>query len=157
MLTYTRIKWIAGVALAGILLVLAMIGGKWGTTYDANASINAIPVIYQIFPSRIMAGSGTTTLVISGANFGDKNTTRVRVVGTGVDLLREPIQVLTGGVSATISDTLLVSPTVFEITVVKSSVESIPTMPITPWDEESNAVALIVFEANRSYLPLIKR
>ena len=51
MLATSKIKWFGSIILAGILLVLALMGGNWGTNYSASASVNAAPVINSIQPS----------------------------------------------------------------------------------------------------------
>jgi TRAP-type C4-dicarboxylate transport system permease small subunit len=45
MLTTSKVKWFGSILLASILLILALIGGKWGTDYSASASVNATPII----------------------------------------------------------------------------------------------------------------
>ena len=43
MLATSKIKWFGSIILAGTLLVLALMGGKWGTIYSASASVNVAP------------------------------------------------------------------------------------------------------------------
>lgn len=143
--------------LAGVLLTLALMGGKWGTRYSANASVVVAPHIESIVPSLVPAGSPDTTLIIIGSNFGDKSDTRVRLTGVGVDKILEPIDIVPDGMSVLITDTLLVDPTFYIITVVKSNKPSIPTIPITPWDEESNPAAFFVYGASYIHLPIITK
>jgi hypothetical protein len=155
MFTTPKIKWFGSIVLAGTLLVVALMGGKWGTTYSASASVNVAPVIVSIDPSAVPAGSPDTTMIIIGSNFGDMTDTRVRLTGIGVDLLIEPLEVLPDGLSVIIPDTLLTAPTLYIITVVKSTPHSIPTIPITPWDEESNPVPFFVYGVSNLHLPII--
>jgi hypothetical protein len=157
MLMKSKFKWIGTIVLAGFLLVSALLGGKWGTSYAADAAVSAPPVIYGIIPAAVPAGSSDKLIIISGANFGDVTDTAVRIKGTVVDQILVPEAVIPDGISVYIPADLLVNPTVYLITVVKSTQQSIPTIPITPWDEQSNPWPFKVFEPINTYLPVIER
>ena len=156
MLATYKIKWYGSLILAGVLLTLALTGGKWGTTYSARASVAVAPHIDSIIPSLVPAGSPDIVLIITGSNFGDSTDTRVRLVENEVDILLEPLQVLPDGISVIIADTLLVDPTLYSITVVKSTKHTIPTIPILPpWDEESNPASFFVYGPSFIHLPIV--
>jgi hypothetical protein len=160
MFTTSKIKWFGTVIVAGILLLLAMLGGKWGTSYAADASINAAPYIDNIVPSAVPAGSPYIIMIISGGNFGTLADTRVRLKADedGYDDLLLPLQVLPDGISVIISTDLLVVPKLYTVTVVKSTSGTVPTIPtIPPWDEVSNPVPFTVFEPTGIYLPIISK
>lgn len=152
-----KIKWIGSLILAAALLWLAMVGGKWGISYAAEAGINVAPHIDAIYPSAVAAGSPDTIMIISGTNFGNMSDTRVRLYGIGVDLFLTPKQVFSTGISVNITDTLLTDPILYIVTVVKSNIQTVPTLPITPHDEVSNQVNFTVFEPKFIYLPYISR
>jgi hypothetical protein len=155
MFTTSKIKWIGTIFLAGIILVLALMGGKWGTSYAAEAGVNAAPIIYDIDPNAVPPGIEDRVIIINGANFGDINNTGVRLVGTGIDIILEPDFVIPDGISVTIPAYLLAVPKLYILTVVKSNFPSIPTVPITPWDEESNQVSFKVYNPHFTYLSVI--
>ena len=152
----SKIKWLGSIALAGVLLTLAFFGGTWGTNYSARASVNIAPIIESLTPASVLAGSPDTVVIISGSNFGDIGNTRVRLQGNGVDIMVEPLEVLPDGISVIISDTLLVDPTLYIVTVVTSNADTVPIIPIQPpWDEESNQVPFFVYGASYILLPII--
>lgn len=155
MLATSKIKWFGSIILAGILLALALMGGNWGTNYTASASVNAAPFIESIYPSVVPAGSPDTTMIISGANFGNTTDTRVRLTGVGVDLLLTPLQVIPDGISVSIMANLLVVPNLYIVTVVKTTSGTVPTIPFPPGMEVSNPVPFTVYEPLFTYLPLI--
>lgn len=157
MITTNKIKWFGSIILAGIILTLAMTGGKWGTSYSASASVDAIPVIDFIDPSSVLAGSPYIIMIINGENFGDMDDTRVRLTAVGFDEILPPLTVLPDGISVVIPAELLIEPKLYTVTVVKSTVNTVPTIPITPWDEESNPVPFTVYEGQHIYLPLINK
>ena len=47
----SKIKWLASIVLAAVLLTLALMGGKWGTSYTANAGVYVAPIIDVIRPN----------------------------------------------------------------------------------------------------------
>jgi hypothetical protein len=157
MLMKSKFKWIGTIVLAGFLLVSALLGGKWGTSYAADAAVSAPPVIYKIIPDAIPAGSPDKPIVISGANFGDVTDTAVRIKGTVVDQILIPVQVIPDGLSLWIPAALLVNVDTYLVTVVKSTQQSIPTIPITPWDEQSNALPLTVYAPKYQFLPMVSK
>ena len=159
MLATSKIKWLGSIILAGILLVLAMMGGKWGATYAADDSVNALPFIKSIIPSVIKAGSADTVVIVVGSDFGNMGDTRVRLVGNGVDqIVEETLQVIQNGISIRIPAILLAGPNLYTLTVIKSTQHSIPTIPLwPPFDEVSNGITLTVYVPLLTYLPCIKR
>jgi hypothetical protein len=157
MLATPKIKWFGSIILAGILLVLAIFGGKWGTTYAAGASVNVAPLITAINPSSVPVGSPNTWLIIWGSNFGNMDDTRVRLTtGVGFDQLFTPREIRQDRIIVILPASLLVDPIVYTLTVVKSTPGTIPTIPVTPYDEESNPVPFTVFETLYVYLPIIQ-
>jgi len=156
MLATTKIKWFGTIILAGILLVLAMMGGNWGTDYTANASVNVAPIITAISPSSVPAGSPNTWLTIWGSNFGNLDDTRVRLTtGVGFDQLIDLRDIRQDRIIVIIPAYLLVDPTLYTLTVVKSTPGTVPVLPITPYDEESNPVPFTVYETLVLYFPLM--
>jgi hypothetical protein len=157
MFATSKLKWFASLLLGGVLLALALTGGKWGTTYSASASIADAPHIDSIDPSLVPSGSPDIVMIIFGSNFGDTTDTRVRLLGNGMDLILAPLVVIQNGISVVISDTLLVNPTFYSITVLKSTKHTIPTIPPSPWDQESNPAAFFVYGASYIHLPIISK
>ena len=156
MFTKSKLKWFGSIILAGTLLVLALMGGKWGTTYAADSSINAAPYIDYIVPSEVQAGSPYFMMIIFGENFGTLENTRVRLTAIGYDEMLPPTQVLPDGISVVIAADLLVVPKLYTVMVVKSTYGTIPTIPtIPPWDETSNPVPFTVYEPQYIHLPII--
>jgi len=159
MLTTSKIKWLGSIILAGTLLVLAMMGGNWGTSYAADNSVNVAPTITSIIPSLIRVGSASKVVIVVGTDFGDIKDTRVRLVGNGVDqIIEETLQVIETGISIRIPATLLAVPTLYSLTAIKSNKQTIPTIPLWPaHDEVSNSITLTVYTPVFTYLPCIKR
>ncbi len=69
MFSSSKIKWFASIILAGIFLALGMMGGNWGTSYAAGASVNVAPVIDKITPSSVKVGSSDVYMLIDGLYF----------------------------------------------------------------------------------------
>jgi hypothetical protein len=156
----SKFKWLVTFILAGSLLMLALGGGNWGTSYSASASVNVPPIIDSINPSAVAAGSPNTTMIISGSNFGNTIDTRVWITGTGLEDILTPAAVIQDGMSVVISDTLLVFPNLYIIRVIKSvsgGSPTIPTIPNPPDTEISNPVPFVVFEAKYFYLPILSK
>jgi hypothetical protein len=158
MFTISKIKWIGSLSLAGIVLLLALLGGNWGTDYTASASANLAPHIDYIDPQGVPAGSGDIVMIISGSNFGNMNDTAVRLTSGGYDVMHPPLFVSSTGISLNISHTLLAFPTTYDVTVYTSSKPTIPTLPIVPtYDTPSNTVHFLVYSPESSFLPIIAR
>ena len=159
MLSASKYKWIASVVLGGILIFLAMIGGEWKATYAADASVNQDPVINYISPVQVPAGSASKTMVIGGTNFGtSEDFIRVWIHDASHDYTAAPINVLIDGISVVITDTLMVSPTLYTIRVVISNGQSIPAVPPwIPFDQFSNPVDFLVYQPVYQYLPRIEK
>ena len=155
MLTASKIKWFGSLTLAGILLVLALLGGNWGTNYSASANVNATPVIDYIQPSAVPAGSPDRVMIIFGSNFGNLQDTTVRLVGGGIDKTIDPMVVTPNGISVQITADLLDVPTIYQVTVIWSDFNTVPTVPVTPHDFESNPVPFTVYEGKFIYLPIV--
>ncbi len=159
MLTAPKYKWIASLILGGILIFLAMIGGEWQATYAADAGINQVPSIDYISPVQVPAGSGNKTMVIGGADFGgSEDFIRVWIRDATHDEMLPPETVIDTGISVVISNALLVNPTMYSITVVKSNGQSIPPNPPNPvYDLVSNSKDFLVYETQYIYLPVIRK
>jgi hypothetical protein len=149
MLATPKIKWFVSIILAATLLVLALIGGKWGTTYTASANVYAAPFITSIVPSTVPAGSPAILLVINGSNFGNVTDTRVRLRGSGVDELFIPATITQGRITVAIRADLLDVPIAYILTVEKTIGGTIPGVEI------SNPVPFTVFEPLFYYLPIV--
>jgi hypothetical protein len=153
----SKIKWFGSIVLAGILLILALFGGEWGTNYTASASVYVAPVINYIDPSAVQVGSPDISMEIWGSNFGNLVDTRVRLVGGGIDQLFAPIIAGPTRIVITIPALLLDQPALYTLTVIKSKIGTIPTIPTIPNppnDEISNPALFRVFEPSM-YLPLM--
>ena len=157
MLATSKIKWFGSLILASTLLVLALLGGNWGTNYSASANVNATPIINYIQPSAVPAGSPATVMIIAGSNFGNSHDTTVRLLGGGIDQTIVPMVVTPNGISVQIPAGLLDVPTIYLVTVIWSDFNTVPTVPITPHDYESNPVPFTVYEGQFVYLPIITK
>jgi hypothetical protein len=158
----TRIKWLGSIVLAGILLVLAMAGGTWGTSFAANGVLNEPPVINYIVPAALAAGSPDSVMIIVGSEFGESELEiRVWLKGIGSEYLFAPLSVINTGISVNLPAVMLAVPNTFIVTVIKSHIGTIPTIPTSPdpplYDHLSNSVPFEVFEAGYSYLPIISK
>jgi hypothetical protein len=153
MLSTTKVKWLGSLIVSGFLLVLAVMGGRWGIDYTASAGIEAAPVIDSITPSAIPAGSPDTSMVIDGSEFGTLDDTRVWLTGTGVNQLLAPEEISPEQITVLIPASLLAEPNLFMVTVIKSNWGTVPTIPTIPGDEVSNPVPLLVYGS--TYLPYI--
>ncbi len=155
MLPTSKTKWLFSFILAGILLALALFGGKWGTTYAAADQVNLLPQINYIVPNQIKAGSTDTMIFVSGSGFGNNNDTGVRIQGNGVDKMFYGL-VQPNGIWVTISAQYLVNPIVYGVTVVYSVPQTMPTVPPDPlYDVESNSVPLRVYINQYFQLPVL--
>lgn len=159
MLTSQKSKWIVSLCLGGILLALALLGGKWKISYASDAGINADPHINSIYPTAVPAGSGDVMLIIYGTNFGTiEDFVRVWIHDQDHDYTAAPFNVEDTSLSVIITDTLLVDPNTYTITVVKSNGQSVPTIPPTPiYDQVSNSVDFLVYQPLHRYLPAISK
>jgi hypothetical protein len=157
MFTKTRIKWGVTIIMAGVILVLSLLGGKWGTTYAADSGVSVAPSIDYIIPTAVKAGSPSTILVIAGSNWGDFHNTAVRILGNGIDEIIIPFAITSTRIWITVPFTMLVSPTTYNISVVMSTGNTLPTIPFTPWDVESLPVTFTVYTPILTYLPLVCR
>jgi hypothetical protein len=160
MFASSKNKWLVSLVLAGILLALSLLGGKWGTTYAADNSVNANPVINFIVPDHVPAGViANVPMYINGANFGIVSDTAVRIQGNGIDKVfnQEISYIDAHDIYLTIGYAYFLNPTIYNITVVMSTAHTMPTIPITGWDLESNAVPLIVFTPLSQFIPLVNK
>ncbi len=160
MLATPRVKWLTSIVLAGVLLVLSMMGGQWGLNYSAKAGVNFNPIIYWINPIKVAAGSPRTLMIVNGANFGDLTDTALRIKGlnTVADDILTPLFVASNGMSVWVDASYLVNPnTSYLISVVMSTVHTTPTVPVSPWDVESNPKAFDVYQPLFSFLPIIRK
>ena len=159
MATVYKNKWILSIILGGTLLFLAIMGGSWQISYAADDSVNVAPVINFIYPHAVPAGSGDVTMLISGENFGEvEDFIRIWVYDQDNDYSIVPVNVIDNGIGLVITDTLVATPNIYTIRVVKSNGLSIPTIPPDPiYDLVSNPVDFIVYTAQFNFLPLITR
>ena len=160
MLKTSKTKWFACISLASIFLVLALIGGNWGTDYSARASVDLSPHISYIDPSGVLAGAPETVLIIAGSGFGTVNDTAVRISGPGYDQMISPMYIIPTGMSIKIPSYLLALPNTLSLTVYVSTAPkpTIPTIPTWPgYDNPSNTVEFIVYPVVSSFLPIITR
>jgi hypothetical protein len=158
MFSSSKLTWYGSLSLAGIFLVLGMMGGKWGTSYVASASVNAVPVIDYIVPPSVPAGSSNIIMIIGGSGFGDIFNTAVYLTAIGYEDVLTPYQVLTDGISVSIPADLLDVPKLYTVYVVWSNADTIPTIPLVPpWDEVSNPVPFTVYNPIYQYLPIITK
>jgi hypothetical protein len=157
MLTTTKIKWLGCIIIAGVLVMLALIGGNWGKDYTANAQVENDPIIYAVLPPRVPVRSPDRVIVVAGLYFGTITDTWVRLNGNGVDVVLRPISIESDGVSVIVTDTLMTEPVVYNLTVVRSIPGTIPKGPFDPlWDVQSNVLDFTVFQAEEYFLPIIK-
>jgi hypothetical protein len=154
-----KLKWFVSITLAGILLVLGLMGGNWGITYAANDKVNAAPIIDRIQPSAVRVGSPYIVMIIHGENFMNDGFTRVKLTATGFEeMLESPQQVLPDGIGQVILPDLLDEPKLYTLTVVHSTANTVPTIPIVPIkDEESNPVLFSVYVPQYAYLSIIHK
>ncbi len=157
MVATSRIKWFGSIVLTSFLLIQAVIGGNWGTDYSASAGVYAAPFIESIIPTAVLAGSPDTVVVIYGSDFGTLYDTRVRLTGTGVDVLLVPLEIYPEGLSIIITEPLLTEPQQYILTVAVSSRHRIPTIPFPPDVEVSNPVPFTVLYSMSEYLPIINK
>jgi hypothetical protein len=156
MLSTSKIKWFGSTILAGTLLVLALLGGKWGTSYAADSGINADPTISLIIPSAVTVGSPDKLIIISGANFGSNSDTRVWLAD-GVNVPLVPISIIPTGISVVIPQSYLVAPKTYTIKVIvhipPGTVPTIPTIPNPPDVLISNGVTFTIYQPIFIYIP----
>jgi hypothetical protein len=157
MFTTSRIKWIGTIILAGLLLIVALLGGKWGSSYSASAHVYTTPNIYSIIPVFVPEESPDTPMTISGNNFGSMDVTRVWISkgcfaptpGCFPEEL-DPSAVSPTQVSVTIPASYLVSPAIYWLQVVVYVGETVP------FGNYSNPALFIVGHPDH-YLPLIQK
>lgn len=146
MLTTNKIKWLGTLTIAGVLLILALIGGDWGTTYAADLSALQAPRIDSIEPPGVKVGSPYQIILIRGADFGDVVDTRVRLSGTNYDQMFPPVTIFPDYIYVMVPEYFFTQPEKFIVTVVRSTTHTVPTIPtIVPPDLVSNKVFFNVF------------
>jgi len=152
MLVTAKIKWFGSIILAGTLLVLALMGGNWGTNYIASASVDVAPIITSIFPASVPAGSPTRVLIIWGSNFVEQDKTiQVRLTtGFGFDQSFTPAEIRPGRIYVILPASLFVDPTLYTLTVVKSNPATLPIV------EESNPLPFTVYKTLYLYFPIMQ-
>lgn len=152
-------KWFATISLAIMILILAIIGGKWGSSYSVSASPNIAPVIDSISPALVEVRSPDTQITITGSNFGNQEDTGVFIYGGGYYRLLPPADTITPNyMTVVITDTLLVSPINFILQVVKTTDGTPPISPTLPHpnEEVSNPVRFSVWSPD-TYFPIIQK
>jgi len=156
MFSSSKIKWFASIILAGIFLALGMMGGNWGTSYAADASVNLAPVIDKITPSSAPVGSPYVVVIIDGSGFGTIFNTAVYITAIGFEDVLTPSFILPDGISVVIPAELLIEPKLYMIYVVRSNANTVPSIPLVPpWDEVSNPAPFTVYEPVYQYLPIV--
>jgi len=96
--------------------------------------VNADPIIHYIYPQAVPAGSADVLMVIDGENFGYvEDFIRVWVYDQVNEYKITPVNVIDAGIGIVITDTLVVSPNLYTIRVVKSNGQSIPPIPPIPY------------------------
>ena len=154
----TKYRWVVSLSLGGILLVIALIGGNWQTSYAADSGLNTAPIIDYIDPEQTKVGSGTTPMIIYGSNFGEiESNIRIWLSDQVNNYTIAPYHLGDSWISLYIPDPLLSSPVTYTLKVVKSNGLSIPTVPPTIYDTTSNAVNFLVYTAKFIYLPITKK
>jgi hypothetical protein len=154
------IKWIGTIFLGGILLVLALMGGNWGSSYAAVAGDCPVPYITYINPSSVKTGSLGKTIVISGGNFGTPSDTFVWFDSTILPDLLPPTSVLPDGtgISVFVPTFMLAVDNNYAVKIVKSCPHTIPTIPTLPdWDVVSTSKPFVIYTPFDFYLPIISR
>lgn len=159
MISRSSTKWTISLILSFCLLILALIGGNWGSTYAASTKDTLLPYINRIEPAAVQVGSPYIVMIITGGNFDINKNPRIRLTAPGLDqILEAPLMVLPDGISQIIRPQYLVSPITYELFVVQSSSGSIPTIPIEPgWDEISNPARFVVYEPEYIHIPIVKK
>ena len=162
MLTSTKIKWLGSITLAGILVILALMGGDWGKDFKANASEAPLPVITRLIPDRMPVRSPDKVIVVEGYIPGNEHDTAVRFSGSYFDDMLHPPEVYEFGTSVNVTDTLMTEATVYTVTVVISrwpppDGPTIPHLPITMYDDVSNVLTFTIFPVNEFFLPVISK
>jgi hypothetical protein len=157
MLATTKIKWLTSIILAGILLGLALMGGKWGTSYAATSD-GPSPIIYSVLPPKVPVRSLDKVIVVAGLYYGGNTNTGVRLQGNNFDKVLHTIAVQDNAISVLVTDTLMTEATVYTLTVVRSDADTVPVIPLVPpYDHESNPLDFTVFQAEEYFLPIIRR
>ncbi len=157
MSTASKLKWLVSMVLGALVLVLALVGGKWGTTYASDSGVLTAPVVDRIVPNKIPVGSQSKVVIIVGANF-NQCSIWPRITDPGLDVILDTLQILPDAISVPLDASYFSEPTVYSVTVVNSIYCTAPVAPYLPeWDEISNAVTLTIFEPVRSFLPIVRR
>ena len=155
----TTKKWVVSILLACLVLILALAGGRWGSSFTASANVNAAPLIDTIDPTSVLVDSPDTTITIQGLNFGNSEDTRVWISEGGVNELLVPLTITPVQITVVLTADLLDRPAYFAVRVIKStsgSPPTIPTIPTPPDEEISNTVYFTVWSPY-IYLPLIQQ
>jgi hypothetical protein len=158
--TNGKIKWIGSIFLGGFLLVLAVMGGNWGSSYAALAGDCPKPYITYINPPSVKTGSVGKTIVISGGNFGTPNDTFVWFDSTIFPNLLAPTSVLPDGtgISVFVPTFMLYVDNNYNVKIVRSCPHTQPTLPTLPdWDEVSDPKPFVVFTPLDFYLPIMHK
>ncbi len=160
MFTSSKTKWLASIVLAAVLLALTLLGGNWGITDVSGSVLAPDPVITSITPDQIAVDSPNTTIVIQGNYFGPSNidSTSVRITGNGIDKTFPPDAIIyhdLNNIYVNVVSSYFLDPTTYEISVIRSDVNTIPTLPTFPGvDFESSPEPLTVYIPQFIYLPI---
>jgi hypothetical protein len=151
--------WLGTIALASILMMLAIFGGNWGTSYAKPSEPAAAPVITSIDPKYVHVTSGNTLMVIRGTNLGTQDVTRVRFYQWDSSVVYElvPQHVQSELIVVEIPGNMTDQPHKYNVmVVVYSSTPTVPTLPTIP-GQNSNLAVFSAFEPIYYYLPCIHR
>jgi hypothetical protein len=156
MLTTSKVKWFRSISLASILLILAIIGGKWGTDYSAKASVIATPIINNIIPVMVPMGSPDTEMVIYGSNFEPAADTKVWISNNCYSIpgrycnarIFTPVDISPTQINILIPADMLEEPAIYIVQVV------IYVGATVPANNYSNPALFFVWSPN-TYYPLM--
>ncbi len=159
MISTARVKWLVSILLAACVLVLALLGGKWGTSYAAENSLALAPHIDRIQPAAVRVGSPDVVMIVTGSGFEINKNPRVRLTTPLTDVvLAAPLQILPNALSQLIPGSYFTEPITYTLTVVQSNPGTVPTIPIDPdYDEVSNPVPFKVYEPLLIYISLVHK
>jgi hypothetical protein len=155
MITSSKVKWYGSILLAGIFIILALLGGNWGTSYSASASVNPDPIIQYISPVLVPIGSPDTPMDIYGLNFEPMVDTKVWISNNCVVIpgrdcgSREfaPVDISPTHISIIVPADMFEAPSIWIVQVVIYVGQTIPT------GNYSNPAVLGVWSPD-TYLPI---
>ncbi|MDO8969625.1 MAG: IPT/TIG domain-containing protein [Saprospiraceae bacterium] len=153
MLSKTNKTWLGTIGLASILMLLAIFGGTWGTSYAASSEASAAPVITSIDPVKMPVSGSGVHMVIRGSNFGTLSGTHVWVLQWGGPAKEMVIlSILSDLIVIDVPGSMTNQPNRSDVGVVTGSGSStVPTIPTIPVRKFTFWVYL------PTYLPMLSR